>query len=411
LDGIFFFAALIMFSREVIIPGMISELSESAFLVGLVPSIVLLGVLLPQVFYAKAIEGLAFKKRRVLFWVVFQRIGWGVFLISLFIHWGPVFTLTVFFTMQAVSSFGSGFLIPLWTDWYAKTTPEHLWGRILGYRRASPAVLGVGLGFLIDQVMDRFAAPARYQILCAGAIVFFVLSSICVALVHEEEDTGLPHQRDTSWREYLRGLGWILLRRRDFRRFMAASLLVCVPLTVIVAFLTRYGLTYPEVEDAVRGTFTKVLFVSSALGAFVGGILSDRRSAIAPFLVFPLFGASGAALAALSPHPLVVSLAFALYGFAFGIRMVVMLPAVFRFAGPHRRPTYTAVSFTLLSLPAALLPPLAGLLLDAGVLTFPLVFLGCAVLSVAGWLLFVGMPAPEPPPISAPDQSGPREGT
>ncbi len=397
LDGVFFFAALVMFSREVIIPGMIAELTDSAFLVGLVSPVILVGVLVPQVLYAKAIEGLPHKKGRVLLWLIVQRAGWLVFLVSLFIYWGPVFTLSVFFLTQIVGSLGSGFVIPLWTDWFAKTTPESMWGRILGYRRASPGVVGLGLGFLIDYVMEQYQAPARYQILAAGALCFFFLSGICVALVKEEPDHGLPHQKDTSWGDYFRGLGWILFRRRDFRKFMAAALLTCVPLVLMVSFLTRYGLTYPGVEDAVTGTFTKVLFVASAIGALVGGSLSDRKDPIAPFLVFPLFAAGGGAVAFHSAHPAAVSLAFALYGFAFGVRMVVMLPAVFRYAGPHRRPSYTAVTFTSISLPSALLPPLAGLLLDAGWVTFPTIFLFCAALSLAGWLVFLRIPAPEPP--------------
>ncbi len=174
-----------------------------------------------------------------------------------------------------------------------------------------------------------------------------------------------------------------------------AALLTCVPLTITITFLMRYGLEYPGVPDAITGTCTKVMFVAGAAGALLGGIVSDRWNALAPFRVFPLFGLGAAAFAFATAHPAALTTAFGLYGFAFGVRMVVMLPAVFRYAGPERRPTYTAVSFTVLSLPSAVLPPLLGAMLDADLLAFPLVFLLCAIMSLIGWVLFLGMPAPE----------------
>lgn len=397
LDGVFFFAALIMFSREVIIPAMIQELTDSVLLVGLVQTIVWIGIIAPQVLYAKRIEGLGYKKHTVLLWVLFQRIGWLVFLVSLLVWWGPVFTLTVFFVTQTANSLGSGFLIPVWTDWYAKTVPESMWGRLLGYRRAIPGAVGLGLGFVIDHVMETCTAPLRYQVLAGCAVLFYALSALCVALVHEEPEDGLPHQREVSWRDYLGDVSGILVGRLDFRRFMIASLLTCVPLTVTIAFLTRYGLEYPGVSEAIGGTFTRVMFVASAAGALLGGTITDRWNALVPFRVFPLFGLGAAGIAFVTAHPAALTVAFALYGFAFGVRMVVLLPAVFRYAGPERRPTYTAVSFTVLSLPSAVLPPVLGLMLDANLLGFPVVFLLCAVTSLFGWALFLGMPAPRPP--------------
>ena len=96
-----------------------------------------------------------------------------------------------------------------------------------------------------------------------------------------------------------------------------------------------------------------------------------------------------------SARPAVICTAWGLIGFAYGVRMVVMLPAVFRFAGPHRRPSYSAVSFTFLGLANGLIPLLLGLAIDVDVMGFPQAFLACGVLAFAGWLLFLGMPSPE----------------
>jgi hypothetical protein len=112
-DGIFFFAAMIVVSREMVIPKMIADLSRSAFLVGLVPLIGHLGMLVPQAFYAKKVEGLAYKKPTVLVCAVLQRAGWLVFLLSLYLRWEAVFTLSIFFVVLALNSLGTGLLIPV----------------------------------------------------------------------------------------------------------------------------------------------------------------------------------------------------------------------------------------------------------------------------------------------------------
>lgn len=393
LDGVFFIGANIAFSVEIVIPKMISDLSNSALLLGLVPLVIQLCALLPQTFYAKKIEGLSYKKPAVLFCAFLQRAGWLAFLLSLFLGWSAAFTLPVFFAVVAVNSFGSGLITPVWTDWYAKTVPERMWGKLLGARAAVPAVLGLALGKLIQHITGVYAAPRRYQILLILSIAFYALSFLFVMLVKEDRHDGLPSHEKTSWGRYFRDLA-SLLRRRDFGAFIVASVLVTVPLTVITSFLTRYGLTYPGVEAGITGRFTMFYFGAMAVGSVFGGFLSDRGNPLAPFHVFPLFTLAACVVSAASARPQVVSAAWSLLGFAWGMRITAMLPAVFRFSEPHRRAAYAAILFTALGI-GAFLPPLLGVAKDADLVTFPHVFLLSGALAVAGWVLFLRMPAPQ----------------
>lgn len=402
LDGLFFCAGLVVLSYQVTIPQMITELRDSDLLLGLVPFIVSLGMVLPQLFHAKAVEGLPYKKRRVLLCALLQRTGWLVFFGSLFIHWGAPFTLIVFFCVLAVNSLGSGMIIPVWTDWFAKTAPEKIWGKILGIRWTASGVLGIALGhFFIRRVMATFPSPERYQIIVGTAIACYALSFVSLALVKEEPEHGLPDQGQTRWLDYFKELAWILFRRRDFRKFMLASQLAALPIVIMMAFLTKYGLTYTDVSGEVAGSFTLFFFGASAVGALVGGSLSDRLGTITPFRVFPVSAIAAAVVAYTSRDPFTVSVAFSLLGLAFGARIVVLLPAVFRYSGKDRRPTYTAVSYVFLTLGAALVPPVIGALLEAEVLSYPGMFIFCGFLSAAGWLLFLRLPEPQPAGASA----------
>jgi len=372
----------------------VTELGGSASLLGLVALTIWTGMLLPQVVCAKTFEGLPYKKPTVLFWGTVQRIGWLVLLLSMLVRWSPGFTLGALFVTLAIGSFGTGVIIPVWCDWYAKTTPEAIWGGVLGIRRVALALLGLGLGRFTTAVMLRFRTPARYEVLLSLAVAFYALSFLFTLQVWEQRQDAPPAHRGRTWRQYFRDLRGILLGRRDFRLFLAASVLVTFPLTVMATYLTRHGLDYPGAPEGITGAFTTYHFVGIGLGALVGGLLSDRAGTLGPFRIFPLPFIAAAALASLSAAPGPVCAAFGLLGLARGAQMVVVLPAVLRFAGPHRRASYSALSFTVLGAANAALPPLMGLLHDAGWMPFARMFLLCALAAAVGWAMFLPMGQP-----------------
>jgi len=98
----------------------------------------------------------------------------------------------------------------------------------------------------------------------------------------------------------------------------------------------------------------------------------------------------------LSARPSVVSAAWSLLGFALGMRMAAMMPAVFSYAEPHRRPSYAAVVFTVVGV-GAFVPPLLGIIKDANVVAFPHLFLLSAALAAVSWLMFLNLPTPQRP--------------
>jgi len=395
LDGVFFFAGLTLFNRGQIVPKMFEDLGGSDFLLGLVALVYWLLHMVPQTISAKAVEGMAHKRRAVLLGLFFQRVGWLGFLISIFFRWDSRFTLAAFFIALTLNRLGTGMVGPVWTDWYAKTTSNSVWASVLGFRRAAAGVIGVALGFLIHWIMANFEAPTRYQILLSLAVLCYAASYLFVALVREERTDGLPSRQGTSWGEYFRDLLRIAFQPGDYSRFVIGCLMVSAPMAVMVTFLTRYGLTYPGVSDGVTGTFTAFYQGALALGAMAGGLLSDRRNPVAPFQVSPLLFIAAVGIACISPHPAAVSAAWACLGLAFGMRLTALMPAVFRFAEKGRIPSYMAATVTVIGIPRAFAPPLAGYLLDRRALSFPQLFIICGALSFLGWLMFFRV---KPPP-------------
>jgi MFS family permease len=407
-SGIFSSAAVIVISAHVVLAGMITELGGSDLILGLVPLVICGGMLVPQMFYAKHSEGIRHLRGRILSYVSLRGVVWFLFLVSLSVWWRMPHTLVALMLTLLVASVALGFIIPIWTDWYARTLPEKLWGRILGVRQAASGILGIGLGFLVNRVLVGLPTPRSYQVLVGIGACCLCIAGVCISMVKELPIEGLPNQRGATWGEYLRGLGRILFRRRDFRRFKAAFLAANVPFGLLGAFLTRYGLSHKGVPGSVVGAYTIFYFGAWALGSPVAGWLTGRGWLLTGYRVFPLFTVAAALIAICSSHPAVVCAAFGLYGMAFGMRLVVAMPAVLRYAGPFRRPSYIALSFTVLMLADAICPPVAGALLRAKLISYRHVFALCAVLSVAAWLRFLRMPEPKREP--EPEASRPADG-
>jgi MFS family permease len=396
LDGVFFMIALAIFSFEAIIPPMIEELTSSALALGMVRLVAGSCVLLPQVFFVKRVEGLPYKKRVILLLAIVQRLGWIIFFISLFIRWSPGFTLSIFYASLAVGSLGGGMIVPLWSDWYAKTTPESSWGWIMGVRWAVPGIFIAAMGPWIKRVLAEYPAPQRYQVLLGVALGFYAISYLTACMIKEERDESQQHQRHTPWSEYFQGLGWIVFRRRDFRRFLLGSVLLVGPMLVVMTFMTRYALA-SGVPRPQAGTFNSYYHGSLAAGALFAGIVSDRHGAVMPYRFFPLALVTACfALPAAAARPALFVPLFCLTGFSFGTWAAAQMPAVMKFAGPHRRPSYTAVSFTIITLANSLAPVLSGLLLDAGWLGYSVLFPACGVVALAGWTVVFGLRPPQP---------------
>jgi Major Facilitator Superfamily len=396
LDGVFFMIAMAVFSREIVIPTLIGELTSKKFLLGLRPTIMWVCVLLPQLWYVRHIEGLPYKKPTILRWAVVQRLGWIIFMIWISVAWSADgVTLGVFYATLALGAFGAGMVVPVWSDWYAKTTPEKSWGWVLGIRWAIPALFVVAISPITRRVMDPdvIGSPQNYQILLGVALFFWTASFVCATLIHEEHAEEESTGRRSSWLHYIKRMRWISFRRPDFRTFMIANVLSHIPLMLLISYMTDYALTLEGTVKSDTTGFSIYYFGFLALGAIVGGRISDRFGPTVPCRIHPLLTAAACATAYFWRSPDAMVWVYSLWGVAFGMWAVSNMPILFRYAGPSRRPIYMAVSMTMLGVSGASVPPLFGRLLDIGLLSYSHIFLISAVSAASSWALFMfGVP-------------------
>jgi len=264
---------------------------------------------------------------------------------------------------------------------------------VLGFRTAASGLAAIMVGYFATWTLGRWGAPQRYQVLLGVSVLFYALSTLTLLPVKEERVEGEPAQNGVRTLAYLRDLAGIAFRRRDFRRFIVGLLLTGLPSILMGTYLTSYGLSYPGVNESVAGIFIICLGASVSVGALLGGVLGDRFGPLTSIKVSALAFLGAAVPAALSSHPLSVSAAFAALGFSRGLRMPAILPSIFRFAGPYRRPSYVAVASVVNGILYALVPPLVGVLVDVGLFGLPVVFAAGGVMCVLGFWTLAGMRA------------------
>jgi len=395
MDGVFFMTATAVFSGQIVVPSLTLELTPSRFLLGLRTTILWACLVLPQLWYVRHVEGLPYKRPTVLLWAAVQRIGRITFLIWISVFWGNhLLTLVMFYTCFGVCAFGGGMVSAVWSDWFAKTTDEKSWNWIMSLRPAIPAIFIVLASPLIKRIMDPETCPTplNYQILLGTAVVLWLLSYGCAALVHEEHEIEPSTGKRSTWRLYMKRMAWTTFRRPDFRLYMLTRILSQIPLMMLFIFLMAHADDL-GVTPAHKGSFTAYHFGFLAFGAIVGGRLSAKFGPTVTCRIYPLLTAAACFMACFWCSADAMVWVFAVWGVAAGMCAAASPPILLRYAGPYRRPIYAAVSITILGLTGAIAPPIIGTMLDWNWITSNTMFCVMGTAAACSWLLFVfGVP-------------------
>ena len=159
-----------------------------------------------------------------------------------------------------------------------------------------------------------------------------------------------------------------------------------LPLLLVAALVN--GGRAPEDAAVLAATWAGLMFMSGAVGVFVGGALSDRMGRTAGAAL--IFGASGAVSFAVgwltgAPIPLLVALGF-VYGFATSADSAIYSTAATELAPPNLIGSTQAVQNLIGFAVGAAAPILAGAILDMfdGPLGWGLSFTLNGVLAVLG---------------------------
>jgi MFS family permease len=363
LDGGFFGLGLGFASLTTVIALFVSNMTDSAVLIGLIPAIHVMGWQLPQIFTAQRVSRQKRYKPMVMFFTVHERLPFlGLAIVSWFIpNIGPKIALILTFILLVWQGLGGGFTANAWQNMIGKIIPRERWGVFFGLQSAAGNLLssvGVGIaGVLLENSVDNNGFTLCF-LLAVGA---FIISYFALVITREEESQ--PIHQVTERNEFWQDVRAIFKRDVNFRWFVVMRILAQLG-TVGFSFYTVYVVRFYGVDEATAGILAAVTMVFQTLFNPIMGWLGDRWSHRGVMALGMLAAAISAILARWAPSVGWFYLAYSLAGIAYVATWTIALAMSLEFGKEHEKPAYIGMANTFIAPTAMLIPILAGWLAD-----------------------------------------------
>lgn len=359
IDAIFYSLGLNLVSQATIMPLLVSELTDSKVLIGLIPATYRVSYLLPQIFTANYTERLRVNKPFVL---LLGSVGERLpYLLIGFAVWGlagpaPAWALAFFFLLWATTAASNGTVTPAWYSMIAKVIPVQRRGLWSGLGRGLGALLAIAGAQVSEYILVRWPFPVNYALCFILAFVAVMISFMGLTLTREPESPTVKPR--TSQLDYLRQIPTVLRRDRNYVRYLVARTVSNLG-AMAAGFFMVYGKeTIPGALGQV-GTLTAILVGSQAAMNVVWGLAADRMGHKVVLVGSALAMAAAAAVALWISTLAGLWVAFALLGLSLSAESVSHMNIILEFCAPEDRPTYIGLTNTLLA-PGMLAPVLGG---------------------------------------------------
>lgn len=379
LDGAGFGAALGFASFVTVIPLFVSQLTNSAILIGLIPAIHAVGWELPQLFMARRVSRLRVFRPAVLTYTLFERLPFlGLAVVAWFAPaLGLQLSLVLVFSLLIIQAFSGGLTGNAWQSMIAHIMPGRLIGTFFGTQSAVANGFAAGAAVLAGLLLERQDSPLDFTLAFLLASLCMGISWFFLALTREEPRAETPGPSESI---PLRGhVSQILRRDANFRGFLAVRSLSQFA-AMGFAFYTVYAVHNMGMSEATIGLMTGLLMAIQILANPLMGWIGDRHSH-RPILLFGVLCTIASGLLAwLAPSGGWFYLVFALAGLGNATMWTTPMAMIIQFSGELERPAYIGMANTLIAPSTFLAPILGGWLAQRS--GYPATFLASAVFGV-----------------------------
>lgn len=341
-----------------IIPLFVSQMTDSAILIGLIPAIHAVGWQLPQLFTANWVARMRRYKPMVLMMTIHERLPFMGLAAAAWLlpAWGANIILPLTFLLLIWQGIGSGFTANPWQSMIAKIIPAEARGSFFGLQAAVANITISGAAVLAGYLLDLFDSPLDYALCFGIASLGYWLSMAILALTREpNDDEKVIPERETP---LFSGIADILRRDRNFAAFMLVRILYQFA-TMGFAFYIVYGLRRFEMGPVTAGYLTAALTIAQTIANAGMGWLGDRIGHRAMLIVGMAAVTISSLLAWAAPsinwlYPVFIFTALANVAY-WTIGMAITV----EFGSEVERPVYIGMSNTLVA-PFTIFAPILG---------------------------------------------------
>jgi MFS family permease len=385
IDLAFYTLGMSIVSQATIMPLLISTLTTSTIVIGLVPAIFNMGFLLPQLLTASYTERL---RRKLPFISTASGVGErGPYLvIGLFVLFFaekyPTLTLIVILLMLATSAITAGVLTPAWYDLIAKVIPVERRGVFAGTGFGLGAFMGIAGAALSGQILERWPYATNFAICFFAATIFFAIS--WAGLVANREPESDVVKAPILFKDYMRQIPVVIKKNRNYQAYLIARSIANLGY-MASGFFIVYGAKEFHLNGSQVGLMTGILVATQTVMNLLLGAIADKRGHKI-VLVCGTIGMGLASLAMLGAQQITsLYVVFFCLGIAVSADTVSSLNIILEFCAPEDRPTYIGLTNTLLAPSRGLAPLIGGWI--ASWSGYDALFLAALLASLAGAFL------------------------
>ena len=382
--GTFLAGASALVAPTTILPAYVAGLGGSPALIGLAITILLTGDVLPQLVFARVVEGSPSKRPFLLIAVYSRAAAWLVLGLATWLLQRSSTGILLGLLVLLLAAFATGGSLGdvAYTDVYGKSIPPGIRGRFYATRQFIGSLVGVGTAAIARLVLAGGIAPlaGSYALLFTGSGILMLVAGIGFVMIREEPGRAQPRP---PLRAFLRQLRAMWREDRSLRALVLIENLASMHL-MILPFYAVMAIEVLHVPTSTVAVFAMVQVIGGALSNLLWGRLNDRvgsgavlRACLALGSLMPLLALLLAAVA-----PAAYGLVFLFLGAATNSRSLAFNNVLVDRAPTELRATYTGMVGTLTA-PTLLLPLLGGTLI--GLLGFQAVFLGVAAALAVTW--------------------------
>ena len=370
IDLSFYFFSDSFWSINTILPVFAATLTDSPFLIGLIPAIVNAGWFLPQLFMSGRIS----RMPRVL--PLSKKMGFleripFMFMPLLALLIGKVENRTVFwllFLLMVWRGVGSGFSALPWQELNARVFPITHRSRYIGFSRVVAQSVGVVGSLLSVFLLGKYPYPSNYAIGFTVAAVSLWISFWAYSQNQEPEIEIHPDLVDEG-ESKPKGGTWQLMKRilksdSNFRRYLIARSLAFMG-NMASAFMAVYAMQRFDLGDEQAAIFTAVLLITGIFGYAFWGALGDRIGPQKVVVLSFITWGMGLIVAILARNLWVFYAVFALFSlYSSGLNVGDMM-LVMEIGEERYRPVYLGMARSLTGVFLLLAPVLSGWLVES----------------------------------------------
>ncbi|MEW6228069.1 MAG: MFS transporter [Bacillota bacterium] len=375
LDSGSFAFAITSLSHLTIIPSYLAHITSSKVLLGIAPTIFVLGSLLPQAFVANWANGLKRRKPYLVAAFISERVAIALLYLatSAATRVSPGALLVLFLGAYTAFTTTLGLSSPVYTDFVAKAINARR-GSFYGFSFFLGSLSGVVSGRLATRTLNALPFPASYMAVFRTALIVTALSlTFCLMLAEPPVPDG---RRRMPWREFISELGQVLHKDIEFTRFIGVRNILNLG-EMATGFYALYCAEKFSLPAGEFATFTVVLFISQSLANLAWGHVGDRVGFKVVLASAAALGVVSTALAVSSTTPWMFLLVFPLVGATTSAAQIANVNLAIGYSPFSQTQTYVGLMNTLQAPSLAMMPVIGGLIAERAGYPATMVVAGC----------------------------------